>query len=126
MLNRVPNASIGEDQNCFEEYLTSGWEIRVESKLDSSGPLVRSPAEASLGGPLFEYFFVGISLTVLSSLMFLLDPLLIKWLIDRVLPKKDLHLLLFAAAGACDNERRSRNRSIIRSVRTSVPEISHA
>ena len=36
---------------------------------------------------------------VLSSLMFLLDPLLIKWLIDRVLPKKDLHLLIFAAAG---------------------------
>src|SRR5260370_1381672 len=31
--------------------------------------------------------------------MFLLDPLLIKWLIDRVLPKKDLRLLLFAAAG---------------------------
>lgn len=31
--------------------------------------------------------------------MFLLDPLLIKWLIDKVLPKKDFHLLLFAAAG---------------------------
>ncbi len=30
--------------------------------------------------------------------MFLLDPLLIKWLIDKVLPKKDLRLLLFAAA----------------------------
>jgi len=34
---------------------------------------------------------------VLSSLMFLLDPLLIKWLIDRVLPKKDFHLLFLAA-----------------------------
>jgi len=31
--------------------------------------------------------------------MYLLDPLLIKWLIDRVLPKKDFHLLLLAAAG---------------------------
>ncbi len=30
--------------------------------------------------------------------MFLLDPLLIKWLIDKVLPKKDLRLLLLAAA----------------------------
>ncbi len=31
--------------------------------------------------------------------MFLLDPLLIRWLIDHVLPKKDLRLLLLAAAG---------------------------
>jgi len=31
--------------------------------------------------------------------MFLLDPLLIKWLIDSVLPKKDLHLLLLAGTG---------------------------
>src|SRR5437660_6632389 len=31
--------------------------------------------------------------------MFPLDPLLIKWLIDRVLPKRDLRLLLIAAAG---------------------------
>jgi len=31
--------------------------------------------------------------------MFLLDPLLIKWLIDNVLPKKDFHLLLLAAVG---------------------------
>ncbi len=36
---------------------------------------------------------------VLSSLMFLLDPLLIKWLIDRVLPRKDFRLLLVAMAG---------------------------
>ena len=39
------------------------------------------------------------SLIVLSSLMYLLDPLLIKWLIDRILPKKDFHLLLLAVAG---------------------------
>src|SRR5438876_6105917 len=42
---------------------------------------------------------LSISLIVLSSLMFLLDPLLIKWLIDRVLPKKDFRLVLIAAAG---------------------------
>ncbi len=31
--------------------------------------------------------------------MFLLDPLLIKWLIDQILPKKDFHLLFAALAG---------------------------
>ena len=31
--------------------------------------------------------------------MFLLDPLLIKWLIDKVLPKRDVRLLLVAAGG---------------------------
>src|SRR5260370_26545045 len=31
--------------------------------------------------------------------MFLLDPLLIKWLIDKVLPKRDMHMLLLAAGG---------------------------
>ncbi len=31
--------------------------------------------------------------------MFLLDPLLIKWLIDEVLPKRDIRLLLLAAGG---------------------------
>lgn len=31
--------------------------------------------------------------------MFLLDPLLMKWLIDRVLPQKDFRLLFLAAAG---------------------------
>jgi ABC-type bacteriocin/lantibiotic exporter with double-glycine peptidase domain len=42
---------------------------------------------------------VSIGLTVLGSSMFLLDPLLIKWLIDRVLPRKDPRLLLISAAG---------------------------
>jgi len=42
---------------------------------------------------------LSISLIVLSSLMFLLDPLLIKWLIDRVLPKRNVRLVLIAAAG---------------------------
>jgi ABC-type bacteriocin/lantibiotic exporter with double-glycine peptidase domain len=49
--------------------------------------------------PLWKAYALSISLTVLTSMLFLLDPLLIKWLIDRVLPKKDLHLLLLAAAG---------------------------
>jgi ABC-type bacteriocin/lantibiotic exporter with double-glycine peptidase domain len=31
--------------------------------------------------------------------MFLLDPLLIRWLIDRVLPARNVRLLLFTAAG---------------------------
>ncbi len=49
--------------------------------------------------PLMRAHLLSISLIVLSSLMFLLDPLLIKWLIDRVLPKRDLRLVLIAAAG---------------------------
>jgi ABC-type bacteriocin/lantibiotic exporter with double-glycine peptidase domain len=49
--------------------------------------------------PLLRAHLLSISLMVISSLMFLLDPLLLKWLIDRILPKKDFHLLLLAAAG---------------------------
>jgi len=49
--------------------------------------------------PLLPSYFVSVALVVLSSLMFLLDPLLMKWLIDQVLPRKDFRLLLFAAAG---------------------------
>src|SRR5439155_7330627 len=49
--------------------------------------------------PLLRARLFSVSLIVLSSLMFLLDPLLIKWLIDSVLPKKDFHLLLLAAVG---------------------------
>jgi len=41
----------------------------------------------------------SLCLIVLSSLMFLIDPLLIKWLIDLILPKKDFHLLFLALAG---------------------------
>src|SRR5438128_1453885 len=47
--------------------------------------------------PFLRAHLLSVCLIVLSSLMFLLDPLLIKWLIDKVLPKKDLHLLLLAA-----------------------------
>ena len=42
---------------------------------------------------------LSVSLIVFSSLLFLLDPLLIKWLIDSVLPKKEFHLLLLATGG---------------------------
>jgi len=49
--------------------------------------------------PLLPAYFLSVLLVVLSSLMFLLDPLLMKWLIDRVLPKKDFRLLVFAACG---------------------------
>jgi len=47
---------------------------------------------------LLRAHLLSVSLIVLSSLMFLLDPLLIKWLIDRILPRKDFHLLFLAAA----------------------------
>ncbi len=49
--------------------------------------------------PLLWPHVLSVSLIVLSSLMFLLDPLLIKWLIDVVLPKRDIHLLGLAAVG---------------------------
>ena len=49
--------------------------------------------------PLLRAHLLSVSLIVLSSLMFLLDPLLIKWLIDEVLPKRDIRLLLLAAGG---------------------------
>ena len=49
--------------------------------------------------PLLRSYLLGAFLIAFSSLMFLLDPLLIKWLIDRVLPARDARLLLLAASG---------------------------
>jgi ABC-type bacteriocin/lantibiotic exporter with double-glycine peptidase domain len=49
--------------------------------------------------PLLGAHAFSMTLIVLSSLMYLLDPLLIKWLIDSILPKKDFRLLLLAVAG---------------------------
>ena len=49
--------------------------------------------------PLLPAYSLGVLFIVLSSLLFLLDPLLLKWMIDYVLPKKDFRLLLFAATG---------------------------
>ncbi len=41
--------------------------------------------------PFLQAHLLSVSMIVLSSLMFLLDPLIIKWLIDRILPRKDAH-----------------------------------
>jgi len=49
--------------------------------------------------PLLPAYCFGVLLIVLSSLLFLLDPLLLKWMIDYVLPRKDFRLLLVAATG---------------------------
>ena len=49
--------------------------------------------------PLLPAYSLSVVLIVLSGIMFLPDPLLMKWLIDRVLPRKDFRLLLFAALG---------------------------
>ena len=49
--------------------------------------------------PLLPAYSLGVLFIVLSSLLYLLDPLLLKWMIDYVLPKKDFRLLLFAATG---------------------------
>src|SRR6267154_510350 len=49
--------------------------------------------------PLLGAHALSMTLIVLSSSMYLVDPLLLKWLIDRILPKRDFHLLLIAAAG---------------------------
>ena len=48
--------------------------------------------------PFWRSHLFSVLLMVLSSLMFLLDPLLIKWLIDTAFPKRNFRLLLFAAA----------------------------
>lgn len=48
--------------------------------------------------PLLRGHLLSVSLIVLSSLMFLLDPLIIKWLIDGILPRKDSRLLIIAAS----------------------------
>lgn len=49
--------------------------------------------------PLIGAHVFSVSMIVLSSLLFLLDPLIIKWLIDKILPRKDFHLLLLAGVG---------------------------
>src|SRR6266849_5564581 len=49
--------------------------------------------------PLLLNHMVSVALVVLSGLMFLLDPLLIKWLIDSVLPTKNFRLVALAGTG---------------------------
>jgi ABC-type bacteriocin/lantibiotic exporter with double-glycine peptidase domain len=43
--------------------------------------------------PLLRPHLLSVFFTVLSSAMFLLDPLIIKWMIDVVFPRKDVRLL---------------------------------
>lgn len=46
--------------------------------------------------PLLKAHLLSVLLIVLASLTFLLDPLILKWLIDVVLPKRDAKLLMVA------------------------------
>ncbi len=48
--------------------------------------------------PLLQTHLLSVLLIVLASLTFLLDPLILKWLIDIVLPKRDARLLFVAVA----------------------------
>jgi ABC-type bacteriocin/lantibiotic exporter with double-glycine peptidase domain len=48
--------------------------------------------------PLLRSHLLGVFLILLASLTFLLDPLIVKWLIDVVLPRKDARLLVVAVA----------------------------
>src|SRR5260370_36892224 len=43
--------------------------------------------------PFLRAQVLSVLFTVLSSAMFLLDPLIIKWMIDGVFPRKDMRLL---------------------------------
>src|SRR5713226_3550790 len=49
--------------------------------------------------PLLLSHLVSVALVVLSSLMFLFDPLVIRWLIDDVLPTRSLRLLSLCVLG---------------------------
>src|SRR5258708_18043071 len=48
--------------------------------------------------PLLRAHLFSVLLIVIASLTFLLDPLILKWLIDTVLPKRDARLLMVAVA----------------------------
>jgi ABC-type bacteriocin/lantibiotic exporter with double-glycine peptidase domain len=48
--------------------------------------------------PFLQTHLLSIFLIFLASLIFLLDPLILKWLIDVVLPKKDARLLMLGVA----------------------------
>jgi ABC-type bacteriocin/lantibiotic exporter with double-glycine peptidase domain len=49
--------------------------------------------------PLLSTHLIGVFFIVLSSVMSLFDPLIIKWMIDVVLPRKNVRLLVVAGAG---------------------------
>src|SRR6266403_5215316 len=48
--------------------------------------------------PLLKVHLLSVVLIVIANLTFLLDPLILKWLIDIVLPKRDARLLMVAVA----------------------------
>ncbi len=52
--------------------------------------------------PLLQAHLLSVLLIVLASLTFLLDPLILKWLIDIVLPKRDARLLLGKAEASIE------------------------
>jgi len=58
----------------------------LESDIQNTGPVVPSPVTAAF----LPAYALGVLLIVLSSLLFLLDPLLLKWMIDYCSPKKGL------------------------------------
>jgi len=45
--------------------------------------------------PLLKVHLLSVVLIVIANLTFLLDPLILKWLIDIVLPKRDARLLMW-------------------------------
>src|SRR5260370_4608954 len=49
--------------------------------------------------PLLSAHVLSILLVVLSSVIFLVDPLIMKWFIDIVLPNRDIHIVIVAALG---------------------------
>jgi ATP-binding cassette subfamily B protein len=49
--------------------------------------------------PVFRNHCAGVLLLTVSSFGFVLDPLILKWLIDSVLPHNNAHLLMLAVAG---------------------------
>lgn len=49
--------------------------------------------------PLLRHLILSTVLIASSSLLFLLDPLVLKWVVDVVLPEKDGHLLTLAIGG---------------------------
>ncbi len=51
--------------------------------------------------PVLSLLIVNLICMVLGSGLSLLDPLVVKWLIDVALPKRDLRLVLFGTLAFC-------------------------
>jgi len=70
------------------------WENVLDQSLKTQARWLFRQLRPRLGAHIWS-----VVLITLGSLMFLLDPLLIKWLIDYVLPRRDFRLLLVVALG---------------------------